>query len=232
MRKLLTVGLAFASVACSQSGSADTTSASTTSTALTPPTTAGESTTTTPTTPETTSSSTSASAETSTTSSTATTTPSTDDETISPAGFWQVRVGETLAENEARIGFPFDDVGGDPTSCVVLQLPEVGGIYFIASTLTGEPADDRGDLIIGRVSSEAAGWTTDTGIEVGMSVDEAVTALGDTITERRPHAYVDGGEYLIIGPEDARYIFETDGETITAMHAGMEPVVSYVEACS
>ena len=233
MKILLTLGLALAVIGCgSGTDPADTTTTTevTTST-LTPSTTLGEPTTTV-TAPETTLGSTTTLATTTTTTSAPTTTTAMTEETISPAGFWEVRIGETVSENEEKIGFRFDELGGDPDNCMVLQLPEVGGIYFIASTLTGDPIDGRDNLVVGRSSTESPGWMTENGIEVGMSVVEAEASLGDTITSREPHFYVGAGEYIVVGPEDARYIFETDGEAITAIHAGLEPIVSYVEACS
>lgn len=242
MNKLsISIALAVTLVACgSGDGASDTTSAAETTSTTAP---VAETTTTAPETTTTGAPTTTATAANTTTSSDAgeETTTSTDpdpgapegaDETITPEGFWEVRIGETVAANEDRIGGPFDDLGGDPTACVVLQLPEVGGVYFIAGTLTGEPVDDPGQLVLGRVSADAPGWATEHGIEVGTSVDQAESILGDSITERSPHAYVDGGEYLVVGPEDARYVFETDGDAITAVHAGTEPIVSYVEACS
>ena len=206
-----------------------TTTAEPTTSTSTPTSTSPSTSTTSSTQPTTT---TTSSAPTTSTTASAGTTPAPADEVLSPAGFWEVRVGETIAENESRIGGAFDELGGDPTSCLVLQLPEVGGTYFIASTLTDEPVDSRQNLVVGRVSTEAPGWVSANGVEVGMPVAEAEAALGDSITDRQPHFYVDGGEYLVVGPEDSRYIFETDGEAITAIHAGMEPIVSYVEACS
>lgn len=158
--------------------------------------------------------------------------PETNGDVITPQGFWEVRIGETLAANEARIGGRLYEIGGDPTSCLVLGLPEVGGLYFIAATPTGEPVEDRDQLVVGRVSADRNGWLTDTGIEVGMSVQEAEGILGDTIVERRPHAYIEGGEYLVVGEPDERYVFETDGSQVVEIHAGFEPVVSYIEACS
>lgn len=237
MKKLLMIALAGALAACgSADGSTDTTGVEATSTSAAETTTTvvetttTEAETTTTTTTETTS--TSSGDGTTTTVDSGSTAPGGSDETITPEGFWEVRIGETVGDNEARIGGPFDVLGGDPTSCVVLQLPEVGGLYFIAGTLDGEPIEDPDALVMGRVSADAAGWATGDGIEVGMAVEAAETILGDSITERRPHAYVEGGEYLVVGPEDARYVFETDGDSITAIHAGTEPIVSYVEACS
>jgi hypothetical protein len=240
MKKLLTIALAGALAACgSGDGATDTTVADTTSTSsVAETTTTGAETTTTgePATTTTTSAeatSTSSGGETTTTVGSETTAPGGADEIITPDGFWEVRIGDTVGENEARIGGPFDVLGGsDPTSCVVLQLPEVGGLSFIAGTLTGEPIEDPDQLVMGRVSADAPGWETAQGVEVGMPVDEAESLLEDSITERRPHTYVEGGEYLVVGPEDARYVFETDGDTVTAIHAGTEPIVSYVEACS
>lgn len=234
MKKLLIAGVALAVIGCGTGADPADTTATTpaTTSTQTPPTTGGE-TTTTATTPDTTEAPpTTAAPTTTTTNAPGSTTPAADDEIVSPAGFWEVRVGETVAENEERMGLPLEDVGGEPDFCMILQLPEVGGIYFLAATLTGDPADGRENLVVGRVSADSPGWVTDNGIEVGMSVGDAEAALGDTISDRGPHAYVDGGEYLTVGPEDARYIFETDGEMITAIHAGIEPVVSYVEACS
>jgi hypothetical protein len=235
MKKLMILGLALITLACGAGGNAaDSTTTSITPTSSEGPTTTVAESTTTVSAPETTQTTgtTVASATTATTAPETTSTTLTADETISPSGFWEVEIGQTLAENEARIGFPLDDLGGEPDSCLVLALPEVGGIHFIAASLTGDPVDGRQNLVIGRVSADSPGWTTENGIEVGMSVGDAETALGETIIDRQPHSYVEGGEYIVVGPEDARYVFETDGETVTALHAGIEPVVSYVEACS
>src|SRR5690606_22150745 len=142
--------------------------------------------------------------------------PGDDSETVTANGFWAVRVGETLADNESRIGGQLDDFGGDPTACLVLQLPEVGGLYFIAATPDGDPVADRGELVVARVSADQPGWRTKAGIEVGMAVSDAETLLGDTIVERRPHAYIDAGEYLVVGAPEERYVYESDGSTIVA----------------
>lgn len=235
MKKLIILGLVLVTIACGPGGgAADSTTTSITPTSTAGPTTTVAESTTTVSEPETTQTTgtTVAPATTTTTAPETTSTTPPADEIISPSGFWEVEIGQTLAENESRIGFPLDDLGGEPDSCLVLALPEVGGIYFIAASLTGEPVDGRQNLVVGRVSAESPGWTTENGIEVGMSVGDAETALGETITDRQPHYYVEGGEYILVGTEDARYVFETDGETVTAIHAGIEPVVSYVEACS
>ncbi|MPZ54535.1 MAG: hypothetical protein GEU79_17715 [Acidimicrobiia bacterium] len=91
--------------------------------------------------------------------------------------------------------------------------------------------DGRNNLVAARVSADQPGWLTEDGIVVGMAVVEAEAILGDRIVEGLPHAYVDG-EYPDVRPEDIRYMLETDVESITAVHAGMEPVVSYTEGCS
>ncbi|HEX7097993.1 MAG TPA: hypothetical protein VF377_02030 [Acidimicrobiia bacterium] len=238
MKRLLVAIVVLALVACGTGGSADSSVPATTGpeeTSTTSSTTSTQPTTTTSVAPPTTSTSTTTSTTTtapSTSSTPSSTTPSGTDETISPDGFWEVRVGETVADNEARIGGPFDDLGGDPGSCLVLQLPEVGGVYFLATSPNAEPVNDPSNLVIGRVSTDEPGWPTDTGIEVGMSVAEAESILGDTIVERNPHTYIDGGEYLIVGEPEDRYVYETDGSEIVAIHAGREPTVRAIEACS
>lgn len=226
MKRLVPALLALSLVACGQSGADSTvTSATPPSTVAPVPTTAV-----TPTEPTQAPTSTST-APTSPTAPTSTTAPST--EIVSPSGFWEVRVGETLAENEARIGFPFESgADPDPTTCVVVSLPEAGGIYFIATAPGTEPVSDRSDLIVGRVTATAPLWATADGTAVEMAVEEVQAVLGDAIVDRQPHTYLEDGEYLFVGPADDRYVYETDGRVITAIHAGLEPVVSYVEACS
>lgn len=226
MKRLILALLILGLAACGSTGAPRTSASLTTPSTETPPTSQAP-----PTTVATPTESTGTPTSTSLAATTTTTEPSA--ETIAPSGFWDVRIGESVAENEERIGFPLHSgADPDPTMCVVFTLPEVGGIYFIATAPDSTGVSDPGDLVVGRVTSSDPRWATVEGVAVGMSVADAESIVGEAIVDRPPHAYVEGGEYLVVGPENARYLFETDGRAITAVHAGVEPVVSFVEACS
>ena len=73
------------------------------------------------------------------------------------------------------------------------------------------------------------------GGRVGMSGTEIEQRYGPGI-QRRPHKYVEGGEYLRVDDPaggDGVLIFATNAEdTVTEWRAGVMPQVEYVEGCS
>jgi hypothetical protein len=51
---------------------------------------------------------------------------------------------------------------------------------------------------------------------------------------REPHKYVDGSYLIVPSARDStrQLVFETDGRVVTALRAGMLPMVRWVEGCS
>lgn len=83
-----------------------------------------------------------------------------------------------------------------------------------------------------RVSSYDPIIKTKLGINVGATELQVKRAYARNIVIR-PHQYDDNGHYLITKSSDGKYaiVFETDGNRVTGIHAGLTASAQYVEGC-
>lgn len=138
---------------------------------------------------------------------------------LTPQGLGDIMIGMTLAEASAAAG---KELALDPSfpadGCNVVSLND--GVYMIF---------ENGLLM--RISvNKSANYRTPEGIMIGSTEDQVKAAYGDALIVE-PHKYVDG-HYLKTNQNESGYMFETNGSTVTAMHAGRYPTVAYIEACS
>jgi hypothetical protein len=114
-----------------------------------------------------------------------------------------------------------------PQACHYLfPQPAPQGRYRIAFMIEG---GEFRRLDVGAVDILAPG-----GGRVGM-VAEEIAGLYAGRVERRPHKYVEGGEYLRIADASGAgaLVFATDAAgTVTEWRVGLPPQVDYVEGCS
>lgn len=114
-----------------------------------------------------------------------------------------------------------------PEGCYYLfPQPRPEGRYRIAFMIEG------GRFV--RLDVGAEDITAPGGGRIGMSADDIAGLYRDRV-ERRPHKYVEGGQYLRI-PEasgDGVLVFATDAAgQVTEWRIGLPPQVDYVEGCS
>ncbi|MBI1213065.1 MAG: hypothetical protein GC190_16500 [Alphaproteobacteria bacterium] len=141
-------------------------------------------------------------------------------------GVGTLKIGMTIAQAEkaanAKIAVHNDE---DPQSeCVNAEFPDFPE-HFTFMLIKGTIA--RFDVYEGQMkTAEGAG--------IGSSEDDVKRLYANAKIEVSPHAYVDGHylEVTMPGFANLRYVFETDGRSVTAFRAGRLPEVRYVEGCS
>ena len=139
---------------------------------------------------------------------------------VSTDSYGPVVVGATVGEAERASGLPF-----------VVELEADGCAYYLA---TGAPEGVSFMVIddtVARIDIDKPGVLTKSGFGVGTSEAE-ILRLSPTAAVT-PHAYTDG-HYVTITDDTTgnKFVFETDGTTVTAFHAGRPPEVEYIEGCS
>jgi hypothetical protein len=139
---------------------------------------------------------------------------------VSTDSYGPVVVGATVGEAEAASGLPLR-----------VELESDGCAYYVA---TGAPKGVSFmviDGIVARIDFDKAGVRTKSGFGVGTSEAEILRRFPTAVVT--PHAYTDG-HYVTITDETTgnKVVFETDGTTVTAYHAGRPPEVEYIEGCS
>lgn len=86
-----------------------------------------------------------------------------------------------------------------------------------------------------RFDVENAKWISPGNLRVGDSASQVKAAFAGRL-EEAPQKYIEGGQTLIVTPEDksdARLVFETDATgKILTWRIGVPPQVFYVEGCS
>ena len=141
---------------------------------------------------------------------------------ITPLGVGDIRFGMPLADVENALGHPF-------------EWEEVlGGCGH------GTPkgwADGMQlmvyDGVVPRVDVWRGEGRTEDGFGIGTREAELLKFFGEN-AEIGPHPYVDEGHYVTVPwREDTifRYIFETEGDTVTSFRAGRLPEVRWIEGC-
>lgn len=174
--------------------------------------------------------STTTAAATATTSSTAPPPTLTADDRIQLDRIGPVGVGMTLAEASAAAGQPIEvdersSPGGSASGCV-FAVPSSGvpAVSFMVI-----------DGVIARIDVGTPGVVTLSGVGVGSTVQEVLTAYGEERIAVEPHPYDEGGQYLRFLTDrqsDRLLIFETDGEVVTSYRAGDADAVSAPEGCA
>lgn len=191
------------------------------------------------------------------TSSTTTTAPPTTDTTVppetttttTPAGplatasdrlAWamlgEIRVGETVAQLEARTGVDVEEsYAFEDGSCGFLRsdaLPP--GVWVMISDSVVMRIEVGGLDADGNPIDQPI--TEEEGLGVGSTEQEVLDTYGDAVTVE-PHPYDETGHYLVVEPPDhippaMLMIMETDGERVTSFRAGHEDYVSLIEGCA
>lgn len=147
---------------------------------------------------------------------------------VHPGGVGPIVVGQSADQVEELLGVGLELSAiepGDPAQaeCAVGELEgdPLAGLGFILA---------RGE--IRRVDMSEPTLATDEGIRVGDQESKVRTAYGDDLTES-PHEYVDGLYLRAEGAEAGQAIvYETDGDEVVHIRAGLEPEVDYIEGCA
>lgn len=138
---------------------------------------------------------------------------------LTRAGFGPVQFGDRLSAVERKLEEKSTPLGDRDPACSTVRFSQLPGARFMV---------EQG--IITRADA-------DTGVpnELGVKV-------GDTLAQARrkyamiavaPHKYLESGHYLVAPSRNARaaIVMEEDGNNIIKIRAGLEPAVSYAEAC-
>ena len=169
------------------------------------------------------------------------------DTPITASGIGGLEAGMTLADAREVLTTElvltgFEDFEGYCWLGEVKGLEEEFSLLFLSPT-RDKPVDNPDDGVLGRVSvfadSNDSAAQTDKGVGIGSTKAEVEAAYPGEV-KATGHRYVEGGEYLDIGPAedssdpDGRLLrFETDEKgRVTAVHAGLPDAVRLVEACA
>lgn len=144
---------------------------------------------------------------------------------IALRGIGPISVGMTVAEAERAGGRALptvQDLGG---GCTYVAPDGLDGLAFMVT-----------DGTIARLDVNLPAYATRSAVRVGDLEDEVTAAYPDRI-EREPHAFDEGGSYLVFVPvqqadEDFRLVFETNGERVTYLRTGRLPEAEYIEGCA
>ncbi len=145
---------------------------------------------------------------------------------LTAAGYDGIRIGTTPAD--AR-GYGLIDDGSYEDSCRIFTSPRLNHVYAIV---------ENGRIMrltaFHRPGSGSATIRTDRGIGVGAT--EAEVRAAYTPLREQPHHYVEApAKDLFFGGSERepglRFEMGNDGR-VTAIHAGLMPVLGYVESCS
>ena len=139
--------------------------------------------------------------------------------TLSAEGVGKVTFGATLAEVEHALKEqPIEPVAKD-VECTTVQFASLPHLYFMVERGVVVRADAR------------EGAPNITGIGIGDAPDQLVARYKKLVVG--PHKYLERGHYLTLpGKHDTAMVFEDNGSKITAVRAGKQPAVAYVEGCS
>lgn len=135
-----------------------------------------------------------------------------------------VALGMPLEEFAGRFDILGNTAGGAEGCTYVRLAGAPPGLLFMIS----EGRVARADVHDGAVR-------TPEGAGVGATAGQIRAWYPGLIA--RPHKYVDEGENLILMPhapaDSTRWmVFETQGDTVTSMRAGLLPEIQWVEGCS
>jgi hypothetical protein len=139
---------------------------------------------------------------------------------LSMDSFGPIRVGMSVAEAQRAAGV---ELTGN------LSLPRCAMLY-LATDPAVQLMIEHGQVT--RIDVTDGRHPTVLGIRVGDTEARAQATYGGKL-EVTPHKYDGRGHYLTLRSPDKKsaMIFETDGERIVRMRAGVVPSVEYVERC-
>jgi hypothetical protein len=138
---------------------------------------------------------------------------------LSAQGYGPARFGTRLSDVERVLEEKSEHLGTNDPACHSVRFNQLPGVRFMVEN--------------GIITRADAGPGTPN--ELGL-------AAGDTLAQAKnkypgievgPHKYLPAGHYLTIRGADAKsaIVMEEDGKRITAIRAGLEPAVAYVEGC-
>jgi hypothetical protein len=141
-------------------------------------------------------------------------------ERLSMDSFGPVRVGMSAAEARRAAGV---EMTGNLSSvgCAMLYIATDPAVQLMIE-----------NSLVTRIDVTDGRHPTVLGIRVGDTEARAQTTYGGKL-EITPHKYDAHGHYLTLRSPDRKsaMVFETDGERIVRMRAGIVPSVEYVERC-
>ena len=139
---------------------------------------------------------------------------------LSPAGYGPIKFGARLEDIEKAIGPRLDPGRPLDPGCGYVRFGTLPGVRFMAE-----------GGIITRADAEA-GVPNALNIEVGASLDDIRKARPEA--RIAPHKYDPEGHYVTFSSPDshAAIVMEESAGVITAIRAGLQPSVAYVEGCS
>ena len=130
-----------------------------------------------------------------------------------------VGFGSKLAEIEKKLGEKAEAQTGDK-DCDFVTFKRYPGVKFMV---------EKG--IVTRTDVTDPSTPNALGIKIGTTLAEVKRRYARAIIE--PHKYDPTGHYLIFKSKDGKraIVFEEGNGKITAVRAGVEPSVEYVEGC-
>jgi hypothetical protein len=148
--------------------------------------------------------------------------------TISFAGFGPAAFGDDAEAVRKAWGGALRSLPDGAEPCHFLSPPVEADSGYQVAFMIEERRFVRIDIASPRVTAPG-------GARIGMRADE-IEALYPGMVERRPHKYVDGGQYLRIadpGGGPGVLVLETDDEGLVGeWRIGLPPQVDYVEGCA
>lgn len=139
---------------------------------------------------------------------------------VSPRGLGIVRVGQSAAPFGRRVGGTATSGAAGDGECGYLSTRDAR-VSFLTH---------RGR--VSRVEVNGPGYLTETGIQVGDPA-RAVEQAYPRNLRREQHEYYPGGQYLKVRDRrGGRLNFNIDKGRVTAIWAGTEPDVDFVEGCA
>ena len=133
-------------------------------------------------------------------------------------GVGPVAFGSTLAETEVLLG----DRAAPPVrgaGCQFVEFGSLPGLRFMVE-----------DGVVTRADADP-GIRTELGVQVGDSTDAVIRLYPDVLIQNNDKVF--DGIYLAFPGKDKRHaiIMESVGNKVTAIRAGVEPSVGYVDGC-
>ncbi len=137
---------------------------------------------------------------------------------LSSGAIGPVTFGTTLSQVEISLGQAMRLDQTDNPECSFVAFKALPKVRFMV---------EKGVITRADIEPEIA---TASGLRIGDTEDVVKQKHGNVKIE--PHKYVQGGHTLTVpGEGKSAMVMESDGTKITAIRAGLNPSVSYVEGC-
>ena len=138
------------------------------------------------------------------------------------SGLGQLKIGMTVQDAE-RVGLKIavDKQFSDLSQCGLAKLVGHDDIQLLF----------EGNRIA-RIELYSDKFVTFSGAKVGDS-EARIREIYGARVQSEPHQYDPNGHYLTVTSSNGKsaIVFETDGQTVTDLRAGLIPAVGYVEHC-